>query len=139
MPAKDLYHENVVHALQKDGWTITDDPLKLKAGGINTCVDLGAERTLIGAERGTERIAAEIKSFLSRSQIADLQQAIGQFFFYKPWLAIEEPERILYLAVPEASDNDIFNEPLGRIYIEQMGLRVFAFDPVLEEITKWRP
>jgi hypothetical protein len=29
MPAKDIYHETVKNALIKDGWTITDDPLKL--------------------------------------------------------------------------------------------------------------
>ena len=29
MPAKDIYHETVKNALIKDGWTITDDHLKL--------------------------------------------------------------------------------------------------------------
>ena len=29
MAAKDIYHEHVKNALEKDGWTITDDPLKL--------------------------------------------------------------------------------------------------------------
>ena len=32
MPAKDIYHETVKNALIKDGWTITDDPLKLTIG-----------------------------------------------------------------------------------------------------------
>jgi len=29
MPAKDIYHERVKKALEKDGWTITNDPFKL--------------------------------------------------------------------------------------------------------------
>ncbi len=29
MPAKDIYHDVVKQALIKDGWTITDDPLRL--------------------------------------------------------------------------------------------------------------
>lgn len=28
MARKDIYHEIVVAALMKDGWTITDDPLR---------------------------------------------------------------------------------------------------------------
>jgi XisH protein len=30
MAAQDIYHEHVKNALEKDGWTITHDPLKLK-------------------------------------------------------------------------------------------------------------
>ena len=34
MPAKDFLHDAVRTALEKDGWTITDDPLTFKAEGI---------------------------------------------------------------------------------------------------------
>jgi len=30
MPAKDIFHDTVRLALEKDGWTITEDPLFLK-------------------------------------------------------------------------------------------------------------
>ncbi len=63
MPARDLFHNAVVHALQKDGWTITDDPLTIRYGKDRVSIDLGAER-LLAAERGNEKIAVEIKSFL---------------------------------------------------------------------------
>ncbi len=79
MPAKDLYHDAVCTALIKDGWTITDDPLILKIGRRSVFVDLGAEK-LIAAERGSDKIAVEIKSFLSPSPINDLETAWGQFF-----------------------------------------------------------
>lgn len=46
------------NALVKDGWTITDDPLRLKYKAVNLSVDLGAERTL-AAEREGEKIAVE--------------------------------------------------------------------------------
>ena len=42
----------------------------------------GAERTTIGAERGSERIAVEIASFLADSPVRDLQEAVGQFVVY---------------------------------------------------------
>ncbi len=48
MPAKDLYHDNVRHALVKDGWTITHDPYTLTFGQKSVFVDLGAERILAG-------------------------------------------------------------------------------------------
>ncbi|TYQ24850.1 hypothetical protein PseudUWO311_17705 [Pseudanabaena sp. UWO311] len=32
--AKDLYHDHVKHALEKDGWEITHDPYELRVGGV---------------------------------------------------------------------------------------------------------
>lgn len=78
MPARDLFHDQVKHALIKDGWTITDDPLHIKWRKKNLYVDLGAER-LLAAEKAERRIAVEIKSFVGRSDIADLEAALGQF------------------------------------------------------------
>jgi hypothetical protein len=50
MAARDLFHEAVKSALQKENWVITDDPLKVEAGGSKFEIDLGAER-LLAAER----------------------------------------------------------------------------------------
>ena len=52
MPAKDIYHDTVKRALQKDGWIITHDPFPLQIGRKRLSADLGAER-LINAEKGT--------------------------------------------------------------------------------------
>ena len=43
--ARDLFHDAVRHALEKDGWTITADPLKLEFGTVKALVDLGAEKS----------------------------------------------------------------------------------------------
>ncbi len=64
MSRRDLYHEHVVAGLTKDGWMITDDPLKLEYAGRRLQVDLGAELP-IGAEKAGRKIAVEIKTFLS--------------------------------------------------------------------------
>jgi hypothetical protein len=50
MPARDIYHASVKHALVKDGWIITHDPLILKLGKKDLFVDLGAMQ-LLAAER----------------------------------------------------------------------------------------
>jgi len=70
MSARNIYHDAVVAALIADGWTITDDPLRVTVGDRNVFVDLGAEKNVLGAEKGSRRIAIEIQSFLSLRQSA---------------------------------------------------------------------
>ena len=50
--AKDIYHDTVKTALIKDGWTVTDDPLRLKFGGRSVYVDLGAEKLFAAEKEG---------------------------------------------------------------------------------------
>ena len=99
MSAKDIFHNVVKEALQREQWIITHDPLRFKFGDVNFQIDLGAER-LIAAERGEEKIAVEIKSFLNPSAITDFYAALGQFLSYRIALLEREPTRILYMAVP---------------------------------------
>ena len=33
--ARDLFHNIVRAALEKDGWTMTDDPLTIRCGGVD--------------------------------------------------------------------------------------------------------
>lgn len=127
MPAKDLYHDTVKVALEKDGWTITDDPLTLRIGVRSVFVDLGAER-LIAAERGTEKIAVEVKSFLGPSLIQDLELAWGQFFLYKRALQKQEAERKLYLAIDETIFETFFTEESAQFLLEEPGFRLIVFD-----------
>ncbi len=138
MPARDTYHDAVRAALIKDGWTITHDPLRLPWGGKDMYVDLGAER-LMAAEKAGRKIAVEIKSFVGRSEVKDLENAIGQFVVYRSVLARREPDRDLYLAVPEEILQDIFEEPLGKLLLEDNLAQVIGFDPNEEVIIKWIP
>ena len=67
MSAKDIFHDTVRSALEKDGWTITHDPLFIKVTSkVKTQIDLGAEK-LLSAERGMHKIAVEVKSFVGLS------------------------------------------------------------------------
>lgn len=76
--AKDLFHTNVKTALEKDGWKITEDPLRVPIDGTHLEVDLAAE-VVLGAERGGEKIAVEVKSFLGKSFMHNFHEAIGQY------------------------------------------------------------
>ena len=138
MPAKDKYHNVVKAALIKDGWQISHDPLQLRIGKKDLYVDLGAER-LISAEKGNVKIAVEVKGFSSRSEIEDLEQALGQYTLYLDVLAQQEPARILYLAVRQAVFEDLFEEPIGQLLLRNQRLRLVVFDSTREAINQWMP
>ena len=72
--ARDLFHEIVRSAIEKEGWTITDDPLSIRCGGVDLQIDLGAQR-LIAAQKAGQKIAVEIKSFVSASKISEFHTA----------------------------------------------------------------
>jgi len=82
MARKDAYHDIVKNALEKDGWTITSEPLRLVVDDVGVQIDLGAEQQPISAEKDGENIAVEIKSFVGPSIINELEKAIGQYLFF---------------------------------------------------------
>jgi hypothetical protein len=138
MPAKDTYHNAVKVALTKDGWTITHDPLRIKLRKRKLFVDLGAER-LLAAEKDSQKIAIEIKSFLRPSPMKDLEEALGQFTLYFQLLNRYEPERVLYLAVTEDVRRTVFDEEAGEILIDNGIIRLVTFNPIEEMIVQWIP
>lgn len=137
MPAKDVFHTVVKSALDKDGWTITDDPLSLQLEDDQVFIDLGAER-LIAAQRDHEKIAVEIKSFLAPSTLSEFHTALGQFLNYRIVLREKQPERVLYLAVNLETYNDFFSRQFPKLSIEEYHLKMIIFDPIQEEIVKWK-
>jgi hypothetical protein len=136
MAAKDFYHEHVKTALTKDGWTITADPYLVEWLGKKLQIDLGAER-LIAAEKGTEKIAVEVKSFIGPSKIENLEDALGQFVLYRFSLKRAAPERLLYLAIHESAYADIFLHPDGEALLREEQLRLVVFSIDRKEIVKW--
>jgi hypothetical protein len=140
MPAKDIFHESFVRALEKDGWTITDDPLTFRVMDTDLLIDIGAER-LVGAERGNERIAVEIKSFVSKSSVQDLKEATGQFVLYAQALkrSPANADRTLLLAVRLPIYVALFENGIGKILLESDTLQLVVFDADREEINRWIP
>jgi hypothetical protein len=137
MSAKDLFHEAVKKALQKEQWIITHDPLRIEFGKDDEVrIDLGAER-LLAAEKAGEKIAVEIKSFLSDSALFDFHLALGQFLNYRLVLETSERERILYLAVPIAAYESFFQRDLPQASVQQYRIKLIVYDPVDEVIVKW--
>ncbi len=138
MPQRDLNHDAVVHALEKEGWTITDDPFRLEYGRRNLYVDLGAENFL-AAEKDRRRIAVEIKGFAGASDMRDLEVALGQYVLYRDVLAELEPDRTLHLAIPTFAYDEVFSEKVGRLVIRQQQLRLIVYEEEEQEILRWLP
>jgi hypothetical protein len=138
MPARDHDHEHVRRALVRDGWTITHDPLRLRWGGRDMYVDLGAERVL-GAQKGEHKIAVEIKAFAGPSLIDDLEKAVGQYALYHDVLSRTEADRELFIAVRQTIYVDFFDEPIGRLMIDNHRLKLVVYDPTTEIIQTWTP
>jgi hypothetical protein len=138
MSAKDKYHNAVKNALLKDGWTITDDPLRRAWGKKAVFVDLGAKRFL-GTEKGDRKIAVEIKGFGGKSVVRDLGGAVGRYVLYHEVLRQTQADRALYLAVPQAAWENVFEEPLGKLLLDSQQLHLLVFSEQTGAIVKWIP
>lgn len=134
--AKDTFHEAVKQALEKQQWIITADPLRVDFGDVEFKVDLAAERVL-AADRGDEKIAVEIKSFLRSSAITDFYVALGQFLSYRLALEMIEPDRLLYLAVPLDAYQNFFQLAFSQAAVRQYLVKLVIYDPSKQEIVKW--
>lgn len=135
--AKDLYHEHVKGALEKDGWLITHDGYRLGDEETEFEVDLGAEK-LIAATKGVRKILVEVKSFRGQSKTYEFHQALGQFNNYILALEEQEPDRILYLAVPDFIFENFFQKALIQKSVSRYQVKIVVFDPLTKEIVSWK-
>jgi len=136
MSRKDTFHDIVRRALEKDGWTITHDPLYIKLPDIEAQIDLGAE-LLIAAERNSQMIAVEIKSFVRGSSFSEFHMAVGQFMNYRFALRKVDSDRILYLAVPLDTYEAFFQKETIRQMCQEYNLKLVVYETVSEEIIQW--
>lgn len=112
--------------------------VNLKVGGVDVEIDLGAE--LFAADRGDEKIAVEIKSFLAHgSAISQFHTALGQFINYRAALRLGEPERVLYLAVPDLAYNSFFQLELPALMLKENQIKLIVYAIETEEIVQWKP
>lgn len=137
MPAKDIFHNTVKTALEKDEWTITDENLFIQVEDIDFYIDLTAER-ILAAERTGKKIAVEIKSFLGASDVTEFHLALGQCLNYRSALRLTDPDRILYLAIPVDVYNEFFSRKFIQRIIGEYQLKLIIFNPEQEEIVTWR-
>jgi len=137
MAAKDSLHFQVKRALEKDGWTITDDPYVIDYEDVQLKADFGAEK-VFAAERNERKIVVEVKVFGGVSFFNDLHRATGQYCNYRVLLKEYAPEREIWLAVPlEIYQSQFERLSTGKI-IGGLKIKIVIFDEQKEEIVRWK-
>jgi hypothetical protein len=134
--AKDIIHEPVKKALENAGWTVTDDQYTIAYAEFTIYADLAAER-LLAAERGKQKIAVEIKSFLRRSAVQDVKDALGSYEMYQTFLAEVEPERKLYLAISETAYHDTFRLEAVQLLMKRFAIPLIVVAVERKEVVGW--
>ncbi|MFN4254262.1 MAG: element excision factor XisH family protein [Saprospiraceae bacterium] len=135
--AKDIFHPHVREALEKDGWKITADPLRINIEETHLEIDLAAEN-LFSAERAGEKIAVEVKSFLSKSLISAFHEAMGQYLDYRSALEETEPDRVVFLAVPQSVYfHEVFQGRFIQKRLREEATKLIVFNPLDNTIIQW--
>jgi hypothetical protein len=134
--AKDRFHNIVRNALEKDGWKITADPYEINVDDVDFEIDLAADQ-LLGAEREGQKIAVEIKSFISPSNVSEFHTALGQFLNYRDALDKVEPDRLLYLAVRVPVYETFFQRKFIASAVAKYQLQLMIYDVQEEVIRQW--
>lgn len=134
--AKDKIHQAVKKALEKDGWTIVNDPFYVESGGVEIEIDMEAEKFII-AEKDAIKILVEVKSLSKKSLLYDFHAAIGQYIDYRGILKDENINSQLYLAISAATYEQM---QLKSFYEKRLGenqVSLLIVDIVEETIVQW--
>jgi hypothetical protein len=135
--ARDKFHSNAREALIKDGWNITDDPLRIPIDGSYLEIDLAGEK-VFAAERAGQKIAVEVKSFLNKSFMADFHEAMGQYLDYRSALEDVEPDREVYLAIPESAyEHYMFQGRFIKKRMKEETVCLIVFNAIQKTIVRW--
>ncbi len=136
MPRKDIYHDSVKVALEKDGWRTIDDPFRIVAGGIGLFIDLTAE-PVVSFEKDNEKIAIEIKSFEIQSQVTTFYEALGKYLTYRKALQMNEMNMDIYLAIPRKTHDTLFQKELIKALVQENSIHLIVYEPNNQSIISW--
>jgi XisH protein len=136
MTAKDVFHDVVKVALQKEGWRITHDPLILDVAGQEVSIDLGSEK-VSDLPNETRKIAVSVKSFVRSTSLLKYQLALVKFLNDREILKRLEGDRSLYLAVPMQNYRRFLHEESLRNSLNEAQVKTIVFDPIEGSIDRW--
>lgn len=92
---------------------------------------------MLAAQKGNLKIVVEVKSFMAESLANEFHTALGQYLDYELGLEEVEPDRIIYLAIPEKIFQRISKIPIILKALDRFQVKTIIFDPNLAEITQW--
>ncbi len=136
MPRKDIHHDAVKIALEKEGWRILKEHLDISVGRIGLFVDLEAEAVYV-AERAGEKIAVEIKTFRGQSLVTNMHEALGKYEVYEVALRLVRPDLAIFLAIPLPIYEDFFQEVLIQEVVKRKKINLLVYNSDHQTIEKW--
>ena len=92
---------------------------------------------MIAAEKDELLIAIEVKSFVGPSTVNEFHKAIGQFNDYSVALEIQDPERVLFLAIPEDIWFRFFQKQIIQRSLERVGAKIMVYNPHSNTVVQW--
>jgi hypothetical protein len=135
VPASDICLPQVLRALENDGWQIVVQNEHYRIDKRSIFVDLRAERLENGSSETI--LLAEVKCFSEKeSWTTDLYTAIGQYLVYVGLLRKLSVNIPLYLVIPEAIYNTVFDAVVRQI-IKQHDIKMIIVNLETEAITQW--
>jgi XisH protein len=135
LPTLDQCHDQVVRALQKEGWVVQPMPLFLTLKRRRAYIDIQASRQNNGNTNNI--IVAEVKCLSdSASLTTDIYIAIGQYLIYRTLLRQKRFTMPIYLAVPEGIYGTSFDETI-HLTLNESKIKVLVVNMETETIVRW--
>ncbi len=78
-----------------------------------------------------------MKSFLGDSLIYDFHSALGQMLVYQVNMDIQEPERVLYQAVPETTYERMCRQRVFEVVAERFNVNFLVYEPIQPQLIQW--
>jgi hypothetical protein len=135
--AKDKIHDLVKQVLINDGWIITHDPYIIETKDVEYEVDLAAEK-ILAAEKEGKKIAVEVKSFIATSFVYEFHRILGQMLNYTLGIEDFEPERMLFLAVPQRIHQEYFSLSFVQKAVKRFKIKLLIFDDESQNVIQWK-
>jgi hypothetical protein len=92
---------------------------------------------MIAAEKGNEKIAIEVKTFLAASFGNEFHAVLGQYINYLLGLSQIEPDRVLYLTVPLNIWETEFQRSGIQFSVNSMKVKTVIYNIETKKIVKW--
>jgi hypothetical protein len=65
---------------------------------------------------------------------------LGQYLIYQTLISRNDPDRILFLAIPEEAFMDVFDENnIGSLAVADYKVKLIVYEPDEEVIIRWIP
>jgi hypothetical protein len=133
--AFDQCHFQIVHALEKEGWTVANKQTRLYSETRQVFIDIYAEKRANGSAKNV--LLSEVKCFAgSGDNTREIYTAIGQYLVYRSLLAELQIAIPLYLAIPLLAYESLF-EPAARRVVQESRIKLLIVNVDTEEVAQW--